>query len=75
MQTYLAGRAWRGGQDTVDHMYSEYAAGPAPGPAPGPVSYQNSEPGTSFGSRPGTEAGLPAPHQVVAEFVGIINNE
>ena len=75
MQTYLAGRAWRGGQDTVDHMYSEYAAGPAPAPGPGPVSYQNSEPGTSFGSRPGTEAALPAPHQVVAEFVGIIINE
>ena len=31
---------------------------------PSSVSYQNSEP--SYGSRPGTAAGLPAPHQAEA---------
>lgn len=50
--TYLSYQAWRTGQDTVDNIYSEYDTSG--------VSYQNSDP--SYGSRPGTDPHLPAPH-------------
>ena len=42
--------------DNVSPRVSEYDPS-----SPSGVSYQNSEP--SYGSRPGTEPGLPAPHQ------------
>ena len=60
LQSYLSWKNWRQGQDTVDSVYSEYE--------PSGVSYQNSE---SYGSRPGTDHSLPAPHQLKVPVVTV----